>query len=55
MPIHPVASMLLPVNQIHSNPDQPRKLFDPQSLADLKESIEKRGLINPISVMYCTT
>jgi ParB/RepB/Spo0J family partition protein len=51
MPTHPVASQLLPVNQIHPNPDQPRKLFDPEPMADLKESIDKEGLINAISVM----
>jgi ParB family chromosome partitioning protein len=51
MPTHPVASQLLPVSQIHPNPDQPRKLFDPQAMADLKKTIDQQGLINAISVM----
>src|SRR4051812_6811505 len=51
MPTHPVATTLLPISQIHPNPDQPRKNFDPQELEALKSSIQERGLINPISVM----
>jgi ParB family chromosome partitioning protein len=51
MPTHPIATQLLPVNQIHPNPDQPRKLFDLQAQTDLKTSIGKQGLINAISVM----
>lgn len=50
MPTHPIASRLLPLSQLRPNPDQPRKAFDPQDLADLKASIQERGLINPISV-----
>jgi ParB family chromosome partitioning protein len=51
MPTYPVTMTLLPVNQIRPNPDQPRKNFDPEDLKDLKESIQERGLINPISVL----
>src|SRR5438874_11369269 len=51
MPTHPVATSLLPIGQIHSNPDQPRKNFDSGELEALKASIKERGLINPISVM----
>ncbi len=51
MPTHPVATTLLSIAQIHPNPDQPRKNFDPQELADLRDSIREEGLVNPISVM----
>jgi ParB/RepB/Spo0J family partition protein len=51
MPTHPVASALLPISQVHSNPDQPRKTFDAEGHKALKESIQERSLINPISVM----
>lgn len=50
MPTYPIANRLVPVNQIHSNPDQPRKDFDPESLKELQDSINQRGLINPIAV-----
>lgn len=36
--------------QIRNNPNQPRKYFDSTALNELKESIEKCGVINPISV-----
>ena len=38
------------MSQIKRNPNQPRKYFDPVALEELKESIIKCGLINPISV-----
>jgi len=50
MPTHPVAAALLPVKQVHPNPDQPRKYFDLAEMEELKTSIKERGLINPISV-----
>src|SRR5437764_31188 len=50
MPTQPVATTTIPIDRIQSNPNQPRKYFDPQAIQDLKESMEKRGLINPISV-----
>jgi ParB family chromosome partitioning protein len=53
MPTHPVATTLIPTSQIHANPDQPRKYFDPQAIAELKNSMAQRGLINPISVRQC--
>ena len=28
MPTHPVAAALVPVKQVHPNPNQPRKSFD---------------------------
>jgi ParB family chromosome partitioning protein len=41
---------LLPIGEIEANPDQPRRRFDEESLAELVESIAARGLIQPIVV-----
>lgn len=38
------------LSQIKRNPEQPRRYFDPIALDELKESIIKCGIINPISV-----
>jgi ParB family chromosome partitioning protein len=38
------------VDKIKTNPNQPRKEFDRESLKELSSSIQSRGLINPISV-----
>ena len=40
----------LPVQKLEPNPDQPRKDFDPASLAELADSIARHGLIQPITV-----
>jgi len=36
--------------KIRPNPDQPRKRFDPATLAELAESIRENGLLQPITV-----
>lgn len=41
---------MIKVTQIKRNPEQPRKSFDPKTMEELKQSIQKHGLINPISV-----
>ncbi|MCG8477752.1 MAG: ParB/RepB/Spo0J family partition protein [Spirochaetales bacterium] len=38
----------LPIDRLKPNPDQPRKVFTPESLAELARSIEERGIIQPI-------
>jgi ParB family chromosome partitioning protein len=40
----------LKLTQIVPNPDQPRKTFDAEALTELARSIEKHGLIQPITV-----
>jgi len=40
----------LPVARIRPNPYQPRKHFDPESLAELAESIKTHGLLQPVVV-----
>ena len=42
--------VLVPVDQVHPNPAQPRKSFDPAEIASLAESIRENGLIQPIAV-----
>lgn len=43
--------MEIEISKIYPNPDQPRKHFDPLSLAELAESIKANGLMQPISVV----
>jgi len=38
------------INEIYANPNQPRKVFDKDSLNELAESIRTHGLIQPIIV-----
>lgn len=41
---------MIPISQIESNPDQPRKDFDEEGLQELSQSIQTYGLIQPITV-----
>ena len=40
----------VPIDQIHANPDQPRRDFDPESLQELSDSIREIGIIQPITL-----
>ena len=40
----------VPIERIHANPDQPRREFDEESLAELAESIREIGIIQPITL-----
>lgn len=40
----------LPIEEIEPNPNQPRKDFNEQGLADLADSIKREGLLQPILV-----
>ena len=42
--------ILLPVGSIHPNPMQTRKVFDPESLGELTESIRMYGVLQPLTV-----
>jgi ParB family transcriptional regulator, chromosome partitioning protein len=42
--------LMLPVDSIDEDPDQPRQEFDPVALQELAESIEQRGVLQAISV-----
>ncbi len=43
-------SLFLPISQVESCSGQPRKQFDPDSLADLADSIRQHGIIQPLTV-----
>ena len=45
---HPLR--FLQVEDIHINPNQPRKFFDEKALEELAASIRQYGLINPLTV-----
>jgi len=38
----------VPLGRLRPNPDQPRKSFPPESIAELAESLKRHGLIQPI-------
>ena len=41
----------IPLANIRTNPDQPRKSFDPEAMSALKQSMQVHGLLNPVAVM----
>ena len=46
----PLTNMQIPIDNISSNPFQPRRKFDQADLAELAESIKQQGIIQPIVV-----
>ncbi|MGH1464041.1 MAG: ParB/RepB/Spo0J family partition protein [Cognatishimia sp.] len=44
------ADMMVPIEKIQPNPDQPRRRFDPEHLEDLSNSIREKGVIQPLIV-----
>jgi len=40
----------VPISQLRPNPNQPRKDFNPDSLAELAQSIKQKGIIQPVLV-----
>ena len=46
----PQSTQTLPVEQITPNPDQPRRAFDPEALAELAASLKNRGVLQPLIV-----
>ena len=44
------SSLMLPISQVESCAAQPRKLFDPDALAALADSIRQHGIIQPLTV-----
>ncbi|MDO5605352.1 MAG: ParB/RepB/Spo0J family partition protein [Paracoccus sp. (in: a-proteobacteria)] len=43
-------TLIVPIEQITPNPDQPRRIFDQAALAELADSIRHRGVIQPLIV-----
>ena len=42
--------VFLPERSIRPNPNQPRKIFQPEALDELAESIRRHGILQPLSV-----
>ncbi len=42
--------VLIPVDSIYPNPDQPRRVFEPEKINELAASIAQYGLLQPITV-----
>ncbi|GHG82971.1 chromosome segregation DNA-binding protein [Pseudodonghicola xiamenensis] len=42
--------MLVPIERLKPNPDQPRRTFDPSDLEDLTASVKEKGIIQPLIV-----
>ena len=42
--------VFLPVKNIRPNPSQPRKVFQPEALDELADSIRRHGILQPLSV-----
>ena len=40
----------VPIREIRSNPDQPKKFFDQKSLAQLTQSIKAKGVLQPVII-----
>ncbi len=49
-PAHPEAPYTIPVDQIDPNPLQPRRVFEPDKLAELAQSIAHNGIVQPLVV-----
>ena len=46
----PGQPMMLPLDAIDEDPEQPRREFDPESLREIADSIAEHGVMQPISV-----
>ncbi|MAU52147.1 MAG: chromosome partitioning protein ParB [Roseovarius sp.] len=42
--------MMVPVEKVHPNPEQPRRHFDAEAMEDLARSIAEKGIIQPLIV-----
>ena len=45
-------AFLIPVDRIVSDPEQPRREFDPEGLRELAESLKTRGQLQPVRVRW---
>ena len=45
--------VFLPARSIRPNPAQPRKVFKPEALDELADSIRQHGILQPLSVRRC--
>ena len=45
--------VFMPARSIRPNPAQPRKVFHPEALDELAESIRQHGILQPLTVRRC--
>lgn len=45
-----ISCINLPISELHTNPNQPRKFFDDENIAELATSIRINGIIQPLVV-----
>lgn len=50
--LRPAGTLELPVTEIAPNPLQPRRIFPPEGLAELSESIKRYGVLQPVVVAH---
>jgi ParB family transcriptional regulator, chromosome partitioning protein len=48
--VEPQAPAVLPLSSIHTNPNQPRRTFEPAAIAELAASIREKGILQPLLV-----
>ena len=48
------ADTQIPIEQLKPNPNQPRRTFDPEDLADLASSVREKGILQPLIVRPST-
>ncbi len=46
----PKSELMIPIDRLVPNPDQPRRTFEPQALRDLADSLLQKGVIQPLIV-----
>ncbi len=47
---NPQDRQILPIEQLTPNPDQPRRVFAPEALQELADSLKSRGVLQPLIV-----
>ena len=47
-------NILISINKIKSDEEQPRKSFDSEKIAELAESIKSHGIIQPLGIYHHT-
>ena len=48
--VNSISAVYVPLSSVSANPNQPRKAFNPEAIAELAESIKSQGIIQPLIV-----
>ena len=49
-PVPTGLALMVPVDQLHEDPDNPRKAFPPEAIDELAQDVAQRGILQPIVV-----